>query len=245
MIYNAGHRDGLLLPFLTAALLYAMRRQPFVTALFLILAAGIKLWPALLAVPLLRFASTQGRTFFLTLFLFGLGFALALLPLVLSGLPETSGLFAFSGEWRKNEMMFRFVVAAMDAVLGVFDVLRFDAERLGRLAIAGGLMLLSLWPVKSLDERGLVCRALVIVAALFLFAPSPYPWYFLWLLPFLTVIPSFALLAWTATLPLYQLRFHPVYIEDSQGFENSIVWVEHGIPVVLLLGTVLFRLARR
>ena len=245
MVYNALHMDVLLLPFLTAALLYAIRRQPFATAIFLILAAGIKLWPALLAIPLLRFASANGRVFFTTLFLFGIGFAFVVAPPVLSGPADTSGLIAFTGEWRKNEVVFGFVVTSVNAVLELFDFVRVDAERLGRLAVAGGLMLLSLWPVKSLDERGLVCRALVIVAALFIFAPSPYPWYFLWLLPFLTAIPNFALLAWTATLPLYQLRFHPAFIENGPAFENSIVWVEHGIPVLLLAITVLFRLARR
>jgi len=245
MIYNAAHMDVLLLPFLIGALLYTMRRQPVATVVFLILAAGIKLWPALLAPPLLRYAATQKWVFFIALAFFGLGLALVLSPLVLSGPSDTSGLFAFSGEWRKNEMVFGFMVTAMDAILGVFNVLRLDAERLARVAIAGGLMLLSLWPVRSLDDRGLVLRVLMIATGLFIFAPAPYPWYFIWLLPFLTVVPSFAILAWTATLPLYQLRFHSEFVENTGAFEASVVWVEHGIPVMLVVVTVLFRLVRR
>ena len=245
MVYNALHMDVLLLPFLTAAILYAIRRQPFFTAMLLVLAAGIKLWPALLAVPLLRFASANGRVFLTVMSLFGIGLVLVVAPVVLSGPLDTSGLLAFSGEWRKNEIFFGLVVSSVDAVLNLLDLMRFDAERLARLLVAGGLVCLSLWPVTSLDEHGLVHRILLIVAALFIFAPSPYPWYFIWLLPFLTAVPSFALLAWTATLPLYQFRFHPAFIEDGPAFEDSIVWVEHGIPVMLLAVTFLFRLARR
>lgn len=245
MIYNALHMDVLLLPFLAGALLFAMRRQPIATSLFLALAAGIKLWPALLTPVLLRYAAAQWRLLVISSAVFAVGFMLVLLPFLISGPVDTSGLFAFSGEWRKNEVIFGIVVSGVDAVLGTFDTLRVDAERLARMVIAVGLIGLSLWPVRSLDDRGLALRILLLTAGLFVFAPAPYPWYFIWLLPFLALLPSLAVLAWTATLPLYHLRFHSYFIENPDLFENGVVWVEHGLPLVLLVGTVLFRIARR
>lgn len=245
MIYNALHMDVLLLPFLAGALLFAMRRQPFATSLFLVFAAGVKLWPALLAPVLLRYASAHWRRFVTAGAVFAIGLMLVFLPFVVSGPADTSGLFAFSGEWRKNEVVFGIIVSGVNAVLGTIDTLRVDAEKVARMVIAVGLIVLSLWPVRTLDDRGLATRLLLLSAGLFVFAPAPYPWYFIWLLPFLVLLPSPAVLAWTATLPLYHLRFHSYFIENPDLFENGIVWVEHGLPLVLLAGTVLFRIVRR
>ena len=81
-----------------------------------------------------------------------------------------------------------------------------------------------------------VCRrALVVVAALFLLLPAQFPWYYVWLVPFLAIFPRYSLLLLTALLPLYYLR----YYLDARGqvnlFDYGIVWVEYAPVWVLLL----------
>lgn len=244
-IYNAMHMDVLLLPFIAGALLFAILRRPNLTALLMVLAAGVKLWPALLVPVLVSYAAQRRTEMLLAFAVFGAGFVLILLPFLLSGSADTSGLLAFSGEWRKNEVVFGLVVSLMETILQFLNSLRFDSERLARLAIAVGLGLIAIWPAKPRDEHSLIARLLILTVGLFVFAPAPYPWYFLWMLPLLTVKPVFALLVWTATLPLYQIRFHPHFIGDQALFENTVVWVEHGIPLVLLAATLTLGLVRR
>ncbi len=245
MIYNAAHMDGLLVPFLLGAVLLAIRQWPLGASVILVLAAGIKLWPVLLAPLLFRHAAPATGRYVGAMLLFAAGFALLLLPFWLSGPAETSGLVAFGSEWRKNEVVFGSLVSAFDGLLTAFDVLRFDPERLARLTVGAGLVALAFWPVGPPDDAALVRRCLVIVASLFILAPAPYPWYFIWLLPFLTLAPMTAILTWTATLPLYQLRFHPYFESHEELFTNGIVWLEHGVPVVLIAATLLLGRVRR
>ena len=68
----------------------------------------------------------------------------------------------------------------------------------------------------------------------FLLSPAQFPWYYTWLVPFLVVVPSPALLLLTALLPLYYLRFYLDIRDQSRLFDYGIVWVEF-LPVWLLL----------
>ncbi|MEQ9487621.1 MAG: glycosyltransferase 87 family protein [Alphaproteobacteria bacterium] len=248
MTFNAMHMDALLLPFLLGAFLLAVRNRPGGATFLLVLAAGVKLWPVLLAPVLLRHAAPTLRQTLVWMLLFAAGFVVLLLPLYFSGPAETSGLFAYGSDWRKNEIVFGLVVSLFDGLLAVFDAVRIDAERLARLAVAGALTLLALLLAllaRPKDDRALAVSVLMLVACLFIFVPSPYPWYFIWLLPFLSLVPMTAILCWTATLPLYQLRFHSYFMDNDGMFENGIVWLEHGVPITLIIITLLIRIVRR
>jgi alpha-1,6-mannosyltransferase len=75
---------------------------------------------------------------------------------------------------------------------------------------------------------------LMVVAALFLLSPTQFPWYYLWVIPFLVMQPRPSLLLLSAILPLYYLRFHFKARHAAWIFDDYIVWLEY-VPVWVLL----------
>jgi hypothetical protein len=73
------------------------------------------------------------------------------------------------------------------------------------------------------------------MSAFFLLSPTQFPWYYLWLVPFLALSPRASMLSLTATLPLYYLRFHFEYRGNVAPFDNGIVWLEFAPAFILLL----------
>ena len=69
---------------------------------------------------------------------------------------------------------------------------------------------------------------------LFLLSPTQFPWYYLWLMPFLPLHPHPALVFYAALLPLYYLRPLFEHHELAGWFDQGVVWIEHG-PVILWL----------
>jgi hypothetical protein len=76
--------------------------------------------------------------------------------------------------------------------------------------------------------------SLLILAAVLLLSPTQFPWYYVWLVPFLTIRPRLSLLLLTALLPLYYLRFYFVARGNVAIFDLGIVWLEY-LPVGWLL----------
>ena len=74
------------------------------------------------------------------------------------------------------------------------------------------LLLLTVWIYCEVrqpwQDRGDFCeRALLILAALFLLSPAQFPWYYVMIIPFLTLRPQWSLLLLTVLLPLYYLSY--------------------------------------
>jgi hypothetical protein len=76
---------------------------------------------------------------------------------------------------------------------------------------------------------------LMAVTLLFILSPTQFPWYYLWLLPFLTLHPHPALILYTALLPLYYLRPLMAAHGHKALFDHGVVWVQHGPVIVWLL----------
>ena len=77
-------------------------------------------------------------------------------------------------------------------------------------------------------------RFLWPIAALYLFSPTQFPWYSLWILPFLAIQPQRSLLLLTALLPLYYLRYFFAARGLVEVHDMGIVWLEF-VPVWCLL----------
>jgi hypothetical protein len=78
-------------------------------------------------------------------------------------------------------------------------------------------------------------QCLIITTLLFILSPTQFPWYYLWLLPFLSEYPHPALVLYSALLPLYYLRPLFVFQGRTAIFDNAIVWIQHGPILVWLL----------
>ena len=87
---------------------------------------------------------------------------------------------------------------------------------------------------KQEQSKDFVNHCLWAVTGLFFLSPTQFPWYALWLLPFLTIRPRFSLLLLTATMPLYYLRYYFEARNMTVFFDFGIVWLEY-LPVWILL----------
>jgi alpha-1,6-mannosyltransferase len=72
------------------------------------------------------------------------------------------------------------------------------------------------------------------VAALYLLSPTQFPWYYLWLLPFLTIHSQISFLLLTPLLSLYYMRFYFTARGMANIHDNGIVWVQF-VPVWMML----------
>ena len=111
-----------------------------------------------------------------------------------------------------------------------------NAQAVTRVLVACLLMAWTLWVVKvdDHDPQEINRRFLLVTAALFLLSPTQFPWYSLWMLPFLALHPKFSLLALSALLPLYYFR---TYLEARalvKVYDHGVVWLEYA-PVWYLL----------
>jgi hypothetical protein len=77
-------------------------------------------------------------------------------------------------------------------------------------------------------------RSLLVVAATFVLSPTQFPWYYVWLAPFLAVRFRLSLALFTILLPLYYVRYYLGAHAQVDIFNRLIVFVEH-LPVWLLL----------
>jgi hypothetical protein len=124
-------------------------------------------------------------------------------------------------------------------VEGVKDLMGIgtaSAQIMTRALVACILLLVVALLLKRDDQEPLMIgrRFLYIVAALYLLSPTQFPWYSIWMLPFLAIQPRTSLLLLTALLPLYYLRFHFAARELVEVHDNGIVWLEF-VPVWCLL----------
>ena len=234
-IYAVCHMEVLLFPPLLGAMFMAGKGRSLAASALLGVGVGIKLWPALLLPLVLRIELKRPLRLMAGAALFGALAGLMLLPMVLSGLGDDSGLRAYSQRWEMNDAAF---LLLMQLSRGLATALGLNWQASGLLA-RGLCVLLVLGWLAWLCRKPLMGPAwadafLGVSAALFLLSPTQFPWYALWLLPFLTLRPNWAFLILALTLPLYYLR--PWFGAQGwvQWFDWGLVWLEFG-PVWLLL----------
>ncbi|TDJ63011.1 MAG: hypothetical protein E2O37_09555 [Proteobacteria bacterium] len=162
---------------------------------------------------------------------------LALLsPLLNSGPGEPSGLFAFARMWEANDALFRVLAYLSGVIVTLIGIEQFDGGLIARVLVTVMLLGFTLWLNRNQvqDAQELARRLMLIVAVLFLLSPTQFPWYYVWVVPFLALSPSLGLLALTAVLPCYYLRFYFDARDQLALFDYGIVWLEY-VPIVALL----------
>ncbi len=239
-LYNSTHMEIVVVVFVAAALLMAVRQRWVLAAAALALGVGAKLWPVMLLPVLARQKRLSWKQGGLMVACFSVVTALVTLPLLLHVPREESGLTAYATQWQVNAGLFQVVHAAMGLLPAV------DAHAAARLMVAVLLGGWVLWLCRrpAADGRAVCERALWAVAALFMLSPVQYPWYWMWLMPMLAVRHSPGLLLLTALLPLYYLRFPMEWHGLKAWFDHGVVWLQYA-PVLALLVWEFWRDARR
>jgi alpha-1,6-mannosyltransferase len=235
-IYNSGHMELVLFPFLLGFVLFLIHHRYVYASGVLGLAVGVRFWPALLLPVVLRNHWRESKRVIPVVILFAGLSIVMFLPLYETHFDSGSGLRAYASYWEMNDTLFMVLLWTVKAILGMNGQGVGNAQITTRVVTAGILFMLIVWIVKRSDHdpRETVRRIVLIIAALFLLSPTQFPWYALWMLPFLAVCPRASLLILTALLPLYYVRFYLSARGMAEIFDKGIVWLEFG-PVWLLL----------
>ncbi len=235
---NAAHMDAILLPFLVGAVLLVLKQpSSYAGYVCLAFASAVKLWPALLFPTLIRPRLRDHRFVLSALLIFTTITGFLLWPLFSSAMSVDSGLRNYSLLWERNAAIFHGLLTVTQSVLDSLSLYTVDAGRLVRTVTGLAIVILALTLNFRApgDQETLIRRLLIVVTAMLMLGPTLYPWYYAWLVPFLVIIPSRALMAFSIVLPLYRLQFHPWFLEHPWIFDNTVVWLEQGPILILLL----------
>jgi len=225
--FGAGHMDLLVLPFLLGSLALARADRTTVSAICLAGAAAVKIWPILLLPVILRQHLKHPLKLGLITLTFGGCVLLLLFPQLVHVLRPEAGLNAYASEWRTHAFLFSILE---DVVFVTFE----EPGSIARLCVAAFILAftgyVSLRFALVTDRLPILFAA--VIACLIFLSPTGYPWYLIWLAPFIAFCPQPGLLSLFALTPLYWLRFQ--LGDDSFLHQWVIVPIAFGVPITLL-----------
>ncbi len=236
-IFNSAHMDIIAIPFTLVSLILACRNREIRAAGMMALGAAAKIWPTVLVPVILSPLWRNRRRLAISVCVF-IGVSLVLYsPVIVAGLDAQSGFTAYGKRWEMNDALYMLVLWAVEYVLSIFSWKASFAHLITRGLISLILVGWITWVCRSVPKQPIELwdRALLIVAAVFLLSPTQFPWYYVWLVPFLAVRPRFSLLMLSVLLPLYYLRFYLRAHDNVEFFDNYVVWLEY-VPVWVMLG---------
>ena len=232
-IFFSCHMEALVFPFVLGAVRAAQSGGRKAGALLLSVSVAVKVWTAPLMAALIKREDRNAPVLFA---LFAASTALLCAPLLLRGFSGQAGLAAYATSWENNSSVFRLTLFACEVALEAGGIHPGHGQTAARiltaLAVAGG----AAWVFfsKTMRRAALSDRCLFISALIFLIIPAQFPWYYCWLLPFLALRrngPKWSLLAPTALLPLYYLK----YGHSPEGaLADALVWIQF-VPVWTML----------
>lgn len=223
LVLGNAHLDVLLPPLLLGALWATLAGRGVAAGALLGLAAGVKLWPILLA-PLLGRALPPAARPGAALGLLLTGGAM-IAPLLATLGAGDAGLAAYAGGWLVNNAPLATLAALWPAAAG------WARPVLG--LVAGLVALLVAWRAPS-GPAGLLGGAMAVAAAVFYLSPAQYPWYALWFMPLAALLAFRPLLLPAALLPLYWLWFPMDRAGQGVLFNLTLAW-GHLVSVLLAL----------
>jgi alpha-1,6-mannosyltransferase len=228
-VYSSLHMDVLLLPLIAGSLLAAIRARHASASVWLVVASAVKVWPIALLPITLRPMLGRWRRLGPALLACGLLAAVLWLPVFLVSHGHNSGFLAYGRGWQNNDGFFRAGIWITERLLEMLGAEPWHSHAIMRvvaLTLVAGVVLHQS-RTSAPDAQALVARCLWVVGAIFVLAPTQFPWYWMWCLPLLTLRPLPPLLLYAALLPLY-------YVQDRL-IDPLAHWLQHA-PVWLLLG---------
>jgi len=235
-VFNSGHMDILIFPFLFLSLWAVTQHRFFLSAGALGLAASVKIWPALLFPIIFKFLRKKPLLLTMVFLLFLTIILLAFWPAKLWQQPSTSAFINYSIRWELNDSIFRIFSWISQVILQLIDVHPGYGQLIARITVVLITLLGVIYLTWKRGERdiSLYQSTLILNSVLFMISPTQFPWYAIWLLPFLTIQPRFSLLLLTPLLTIYYLRYYFQLYQIESLFDNYLVWVQY-IPVWVLI----------
>jgi alpha-1,6-mannosyltransferase len=226
-LINSAHMEAILMPFVLAALLLAVRKRPLWATGALAMAAGAKIWPVILAPLIWRQLLALPKLLAAAAAILGLACVAWALPPLLAGLGDDSGFVAYATHWKTASAIMPNLERTVALLLSPFKAEAQPVSRIARLlaglVLAGLIVWIARKPIAG--SQDLIDRALLTVAALYLLSPSQFPWYLMWLQPLLCLRPERGWLLASALVPLYYVSFYFYATDRAWIFRDVIVWV--------------------
>jgi len=217
-----GQVDGLLLPCLALAVLFAGRRRyasagAALAAAMLVKVVAVLLVPVVLFLSLRRGGRQSACRFLGTL---AAVLAVGILPFAGAGTAALTGLATFAQQWRGNAFLFAMVEALCGARAAQAVAVLGVGVALSASAVAWTTPLRAQTPCSEVyplspPTAQIACRVGLVFFVLLLFAPVVFPWYVTWLLPFSPFLIGsrewkwigYAIVCWSGTVFLWYFRF--------------------------------------
>ena len=234
-VFNSGHMDGLLVPFLVAALGLAKLDKLGFAVTALAGAAAVKLWPILLAPLLVRkYMFDPKRLIPLALLFCVIAFVLLWPQLRYVFTDPNQGLVAYSEGWRRHAFLYSILVE------GPFSSFS-DPVKSARLFVVITVSIGALWLAwrnsgrlsEAKGESQMAAGLLAVTALLLFLSPTGYPWYQVWLAGLIPFAPRLGFLVLTMTAPIYYTRF--ILGDENLVYQWGWVSLAFGLPLILLL----------
>ncbi len=235
-LVNSAHMEAIVAALVVGGLYLAIRKRSVWATVALALAAGAKIWPVIFMPLVWRPLLGAPRKLIAAILITAVIGILCAYPLITAGLDQSSGLVAYANEWRTNNALMPRLENAVSWLLETVGLTVVSAPLATRGLLASVLafviLVVSWRPYRDADD--LVVRWTIVAATMFLVSPAQFPWYFIWVLPFLALTPVFGLLVATATLPLYYSAFHFMSRGSLSLYSDGFVWLVW-IPVWVAL----------
>ena len=226
-LFSSGHMEGILTPFVLAAVLLAVRRFYWQSSMILAIAAGVKIWPALLLPVLFRRLWRTPKKLVKQCSVFTALLIALFIPVFLAEMNASSGFLAYAQHWKTNSALTPAIEYFFQQLVMITEIDLFTSNLLARFTIAGLILttvLFICWE-KIEHTEDILRRVSIIVTTIFFLSPAQFPWYLIWVLPFMTIFPVYGVLILTATIPLYYTAFYLYPRELNYIFSNAIVWI--------------------
>ena len=210
-----GHVDAVGLFFLALAFWAWAERKPLATGLALGLGGMVKFLPWI-AVPSL-WPRLRMRWFLIPLMT-----GACYLIFWRRGLSPLGSLGVFVAKWRDNDFLFSLFVSREATESQLFTA-----------KLIAGTCVALVWLATLLWRRDWMSTYAWTVGALFLVSPVVHPWYVIWLLPVLFVLPHPAWWVWSLTV---FMAYQPLAMYRATGvWEESLAWKAWEVSPALTL----------
>ena len=235
--FNVLHMDLLLMPPMLLTMLWIRQGAPMKAAAALAVASAVKLWPLLLAPILFRRWRGQLKLYIMIAVATAVMAMFFNLPLLLS-IGEDSGLSAYTGEWQRSSFIFPIIFYFLEPFTN-------SPGQISRILVALTTTLVALYYgfIAKADDDKLPLALMITTGVLLFLSPTGYPWYLYWILIFLPFVPSYGLTLLSALVALYYVRYGMGERELYHIYENVLVPLQFGIPL-LVISYELFRRRR-
>ncbi len=235
-IFNSGHMDVIVFPFVIGGLLLVVMRRYLWAVFTLTLGVGVKIFPVFLLPVALKPLLGNPKRLLAPLAIIGVLLAIMLIPIMTAGLGDTSGFIAYGKTWQNNDSIFRGFIWFAEHTLPLMGFKAYHKYLAARIVISLLLLGFILYVIlnKQCDREKVFSASLFILAFAYLISPTQFPWYYTWLIPLLTITPYYSLLFLSVTLPLYYLSYYFDALDRLETFNNIVVWIEF-VPIWILI----------